>query len=280
MNSILCPVDFSGTSINALEFAAKIGEQHNSKIELLYVFNEKEFNKLLGEDLKSLSYKQLLAKAENRLDKLVENIRKESIPRGLVKADYEVSLGKLNEAIIDRAKTGKHQLIVMGTNGVSDIREAVVGSNTIQVIDKADCPVICVPNNAVYNGFRNIVYATDYQEEDKLAIQQVVAFATAYNSRIHILHVSHNDEIIEKAVYNDFIEELTSFIRYDKVSFEHKVVKSDVSRGIEEYMNEKNAELLVVLRKNRNFFENLVHRSITRKLSYLTDHPLLAVKLK
>ena len=40
---------------------------------------------------------------------------------------------------------------------------------------------------------------------------------------------------------------------YEKVSFEHKVVKSDISRGIEEYLNEKDGDLLVVLRKNRNF---------------------------
>lgn len=279
MNSILCPVDFSETSINALEFAVRIGEKNRSQLEILYVFNEREFNKLLGEDLQNLTYKQLLSKAESRLDLLKQKIESDSISKGLSSVSYSVSLGKLVETVVSTADDNKHQMIVMGTDGVSNVQEALFGSNTIKVMEKSNCPVLCVPCNAVYNEFKRVVYATDYQEEDKLAIQQVVAFATPYDSRIHILHVSHNDEIIEKAVYADFMDELTSFIRYDKVGFDHEVVASDISRGIENYLNQKDSDLLVVLYKNRNFFDKIFHKSITRKLSYLTDHPLLAVKL-
>ena len=45
--NILCPIDFSDTSLNALEYAVRIGEKHDAHLTMLYVFTEEEFNKKL-----------------------------------------------------------------------------------------------------------------------------------------------------------------------------------------------------------------------------------------
>jgi nucleotide-binding universal stress UspA family protein len=48
MKKILCPIDFSEVSLNALEFAVAIGEKENSDITLLNIFTPADFNKILN----------------------------------------------------------------------------------------------------------------------------------------------------------------------------------------------------------------------------------------
>lgn len=279
MNRILCPIDFSETSLNAVEFAARVGEKFNSAVTLLYVFNEIEFNKILKTESAGKSFKQLMALAERRLEGICNEVSKTTDGESLVSCDHTVQLGKLSDTIVDYADNNKYNFIVMGTNGVSDVREALVGSNTINVIDKANCPVLCVPREAGYSDFRKVVYATDFLEEDKNAIQHAISFAVGFNSRISVLHVSRSDEKVESEQYKDFIRDLQSFIQYEKIGFDNRIYEDDIPRTIENYLDTEDADLLILLRRNMSFFEKLFHKSVTRKLSYFTNYPILALKL-
>ena len=50
------------------------------------------------------------------------------------------------DAILDCAKEHGADLIVMGTHGHSAIRRAVLGSKTVEVIDRATVPVMVAPH--------------------------------------------------------------------------------------------------------------------------------------
>lgn len=278
MNKILCPIDFSTASLNALEFAVAIGEKNHSEIILLNIFTEADFNMILKHDGISSEYKELLKHAEDKLKSIRDEINKISQPQGLDNCTYQLKSGKVVDVLSDCAKEDKVDLIVVGTTGASGFDKRYIGSKAVSIVEHAKCNVLCVPENRDYNGINKIVYATDYQEEDKIAIQLQVLLAGQMNASVDILHISHHNDTIDKAIYEDYINEIKAFVSYDNLSFNRKVYHH-ISEGLEDYMKTTESDLLVLLYKKRDFFDDIFHHSLTKHLSNFSDFPFMVMKL-
>lgn len=275
MNKILCPLDFSETSLNAIEFAVEIGKKFHSTITLFHVFTESDFNKVVGREHAGKSFKELLGVATNKLKTITDEINERCKPEGIDHCEYRIELGELIDAL-STAVTGDHyDLVVMGTTGISKTNGIFFGSNTEEVIDKVKEPILCVPAEANFKSFNKLVYASDFIKEDKIAIQEVISFATMFDSRIGVLHINQNDS---SSGYDEFVKELKSFIQYNKISFINKNFRDEVGLGIQEYMDEENSDLLVVFKQQRGFVEGIFHKSLTKTLSHSSDKPLLILK--
>ncbi|MTI20035.1 universal stress protein [Fulvivirga sp. RKSG066] len=273
MNKIICPVDFSATSLNAIEYAAEIGVKFHSHITLLHVFTEQDFNKIVEEETVGKSFKELTAMASKKLKRLADQVNENYKD---VTCSSQLELGDLYGKLKDIISENHFDLLVMGTTGVSKVSGVFFGSNTQEVIREVKIPVLCVPQEASFKGFNKIVYASDFMKQDKVAIQEVISFATTFNARISVLHINLSDSDKE---YNAFVEDLKSFIQYSKINFVNKKFKDDIGLGIQEYMDEENSDMLVVFRKHRSFVESIFHKSLTKTLSYSTDKPLFVLKL-
>ena len=278
MEKILCPIDFSDTSLNALEFAAAIGERNHSQITLLNIFTESDLDKILDSDQVGKAYNQLLSMTEGKLRSIAGAIKSEGVPKGLVGCKYALKSGKTLEVIKDFVKEGKFDMIVVGTTGLSNHESPQIGSRAVKIIEATRCDVVCVPATATFKGIDRIVYATDYQEEDKIAIQQVIAFAALADAHIEVLHISHKNSTIDQAIFEDYKREMSSFAAYEKLTFGRQIF-SHVAQGLDEYMKSTNSDLLVLLDKKRNFFENLYATSLTHNLSHFMDYPFWILKL-
>lgn len=275
MNKILCPVDFSSTSLNAIEFAVEIGKKFHSHITLLHVFTEKDFNKAIGNESKGKSFKELLALANSKLKALTDSINEQAKPEGIDFCDYYIEMGDLVDKIQETANAENYRLIVMGTTGVSKTNGVFFGSNTEDVIDEVKKPILCIPSTANFTKFKKIVYGSDFLEEDRIAIQEVISFATMFDARINVLHVNLGNSDKE---YKEFTEELKSFIQYNKISFYNKDY-DDIGKGLVSYVKEEDADLLVAFKRKRGLVETIFSKSFTKILSHSSDKPLLVLKL-
>lgn len=276
MNKILCPVDFSDAAINALEFAAAIARKYRSKLTLINVFTESDFNRLVGAEAVGKSFKELMAMASSRLAALSKVIS-ESQEGAPIECNHRIELGELTDQLRTLVKEERYDYIVMGTRGISRTNGIYFGSQTEEVIEKVNAPILCIPESATFNGFKNLVYASDYAEEDKVAIQDVISFATFFDSRISVLHINQDDGDNQ---YKLYVEELKSFIQYSKIDFVNKEFKGAVGSGINEYIQMEKADLLVVYKQHRNFVSSFFHKSLTKTLAFSTDKPLLVLKLE
>lgn len=277
MKKILCPIDFSEVSLNALEFAVAIGEKEKSKITLLNIFTPSDFNKILDTEHIKKKYEELQEIAEAKLKAISEEIMLIS-KKKLQSCDYMLKSGKIVDVLTGIAEEEKFDLIVMGTTGHSAYERKYLGGKAKSIIEESSCTVMCVPENASYRGIKNIVYATDYQEEDKLAIQYINEIASDLKAGVTVLHVSHHNDAIDKAMYEEFKSELENFMHGQQVVFD-RVVFHNIAEGLDKYMKSENADLLVLLNKKLNFFESLFHRSLTDHLDKFTDYPLMIQKL-
>lgn len=277
MNKILCPIDFSEVSLNAIEFAAKLADAHHARLVLLNVFTEEDFNQILDTDTINKDYNEKLNLAEKKLKSLSEEINSSEKKNGLMGCTYIFRTGKLTEKVFEVAREEKADLIVVGTTGLTGLTEKYVGSKTLRIIEDAPCSVLVVPQDQAFHKIKRIVYATDYQEEDKIAIQQAINLATVLDASLNVLHISHSESDINNAIYNDFVEEIKSFANYKKLRV-HREVFSSTTQGIKEYVHRENVDLLALLSKKRNFFENLFHHSVTKDLYAFSDFPFMVIK--
>jgi len=278
MKKLLCPIDFSEVSLNALEFAVAIGEKENSAMMLLNIFTRSDFNKILKSENLNEEYEELLEIAESKLAAISTEILKESKKNGLQSCEYVLKSGKIVDVLGGLAEKEKYDLIVMGTTGHSAYEKKYLGGKAEKIIEHTHCSVLCIPENSNFHGISNIVYATDYQEEDKLAIQQLISFADVIDAKLEVLHVSHHDDVIDKAIFEEFKAELVRFVKNKDVLF-NRVVFKQVAQGLNDYMKDEKADLLVLLNKKRNFLKSLFHKSLTQHLNKFTDYPLMILKL-
>jgi nucleotide-binding universal stress UspA family protein len=280
MKQILVPIDFSEASLNALEYAVKIGASQKSVITLLHVFTEYEYNRILyqGDDINQ-RFDAAKAKVQEKLTALASEAMASKKAAGVAGIEAVVKSGDLIGSIADFVKEEKQNLVIMGTTGVNDVLEQYVGSNTERVIEEVQCPVICVPQGAAIKSVNKVVYASDYSEEDKIAINFLIAFAQPFNAEVHVVHVTDEDNLIEKAEYEDFKEEMNAFIDYPSVQYHLEVLEEDTEVAINSFMIREEGSLLMLLRKHQSFFTRLFTKSITKRMSYFTDYPLLVMKM-
>ncbi len=283
MNRILCPVDFSESSLNAVEFAAKLGATHKASLTLIHVFTEDEFEAALSSQKLPEHYRKsdidnMVGHAEDMLQQLTEEVFRMQKRHGLSKCNYHFTSGPLNQQIVDYAKEHQYSMIVMGTSGVKDIFEEYIGSNTVKTITRASCPVLCVPTTARYRIPKKIMYATDYQEEDMEALTRLALLAEPFKAELHVVHLCQNKNLHEQAAYQDFQKKIEEVIPDASLQFEEVVSKDDIAQGIDRYAIRQKMDMVALLYHRRNLFERLFEGSTVKDISYFATYPVLVYR--
>jgi nucleotide-binding universal stress UspA family protein len=273
MLNILVPTDFSPLSKVAIQYAIRIANQLNGVVTLLHVITISQpvrvsmHEKLreLDEDMLRRSEKDLEKLAYSAMDKLTtDRPIQYSVVRG---SDFSAELMKE----CTRLRT---HIVVMGTNGASGLKKAMVGSNTTSVIQISDLPVLAVPDKAKFRGFKDIIYACDLKNPEK-ELKILSTYASRFASTIHLVHVASNGDHVD-----DLEEKLADVIKKSKVKNVCGVVlvDHDVEGAIEQYISVNKADLLAMFTHKVSFYEKLFDRSMTRKVAFHSLVPLLAFK--
>lgn len=273
--TILCPVDFSDCALNALEYAAKIGEKYHAKLVVFHVLNKQDYQKLAPLDLNGTHQEEFV---RNKLASLQVAVALESLSKGLLSCEVMISEGPIVQKTLEFSEKINANLIVVGTEGLNDFKEQVFGSRSSRMVLQSDRDILVVPRKVFFKRPRKLVYASDYVEEDKLAIQKVVEFATFFKSEIDIVHVSSRSRVIDKALHKSMLEELVPFVKYDLVNFVLKSFRDDIALGLENYLQLAKGDMLVTLSKNKDFFDQLFSKNLSRKMSYFITKPLWVIK--
>lgn len=136
---ILCPVDFSESSLAALEYARSLAEEGSADLMVLHVFEWVE-EPLTTRPIAMPEYRQALEhEVRERLDALVANHPSDGRPP-IARLGY----GKAHREIVGVALEERCDLIVIGVHGRNPVDLALFGSTTNQVIRRAICPVLTV----------------------------------------------------------------------------------------------------------------------------------------
>jgi nucleotide-binding universal stress UspA family protein len=182
---ILCPVDFSDTSRHAIEHALAVARWCKASITALYVSN-------LTSGLPGLpppedgALQAVVARLHSELVSQFEGVRTAGI-----NVDVVVDVGQPAATILERARLGRSDLIVMGTHGASGFEHLLLGSVTEKVLRRAPCPVLTVPPRAQATSqlpFKRLLCAIDFSDSSLRGLELAHALAKECGARLILLH--------------------------------------------------------------------------------------------
>ena len=139
---ILCPVDYSDSSFNALKYAIEMTIKDSAVLCLMHVADGpvSDYGGLKFETEFS-SDSETIASMEK---KLRNNIPQEI--RHLIKVETLIAVCTPADIILKVARDKKPDLIIMGTHGQTGITPKIRSGVTESVVRNAPCPVLCIRN--------------------------------------------------------------------------------------------------------------------------------------
>lgn len=139
--AIVCAIDFSPASLDALDYALLLAEESGKRIILLHVFDWDE-DRLLPEQFERATHDIREEHRQATLKRLRDMVSEEE--RLWCQCQELTATGRPHEQIVQVAAEEGADLIVMGAHGrrVADL--LLFGSTTNQVVRHATCPVLTV----------------------------------------------------------------------------------------------------------------------------------------
>jgi nucleotide-binding universal stress UspA family protein len=136
---ILCPVDFSDASHEALLAAVRLAREFDATLTILHVYSlpvvavpEMSLNPAI--------YDQILKSAEEGLARWT----REASQLGAHRVDSAKLEGVPWDVIVKVAREGGADVVILGTHGRTGLRHALLGSVAERVVRHAPCPVLVV----------------------------------------------------------------------------------------------------------------------------------------
>lgn len=273
MVNILVPTDFSPLSKFALKYAIKIANTLDGNVTVLHVITMTgALRTSMRKRIRSSGYNLRKAEEED-LETLIKTLSEQY--KTLKPIKYHVVRGSyFATTLMKEARRLRSGLVVMGTRGASGLTKTVFGSNTASVLEVSHVPVLAVPEQAEFKGFRNVVYASDLRNlEEELKI--LILYIEKFGSTIHLLHIvppggdiGDTEAVIEKVIAKFSYKNIVTLV----------LVDNDIDSALDQYVEVSKADVLAMFTHELSFFEKVFDKSMTRKMAFHSRIPLLAFR--
>jgi len=268
MKTVLMLTNFSEASRKAIIGYMKIHSQlkSDSKFGLLNVHSTPKTgqSQLLKIDdiLEQYSLQDL--KREKHLIDQIDGLDKLDIDLISGKGDLVKVINQLNEKRpID--------LIVLGSKGSNNLKQLILGSNTDRVVRLSKCPVLVIPENIDFKAPTKIVFATDLKDcRFEKHFERLTKIIRFFGSELLILNVYK-----ETKPDGQLFEELMDIHLKDIPHTFHFIQNNDPAKGINNFITEKQADMLALIERPGNLLVKLFHHSVTNQLALSAEMPLL-----
>lgn len=289
LNKILIPVDFSVASENAMRFGWELARVFNASIDVVHAM-EGVFE---GNSLAPSGFlEHEIKRTQDTLQDFVADMFQQYFPNekpvppipagpgemvnqdSLYKIQAKVEFG-FPEVVLEKL-TQHYDLLILGTSGKSALATQLIGSVSLELCREAHCPVLLIPPGSLFTGFKNILYASNFESNDPEKVKQVVAFSKKFDAQLHFVHVGkvqERGEKLERALF----EVNYKYSDPEKPFIFQKMIGDDVTEKLHEYAFYHKTDLFVFVTPRRGFWQNLVHRSKTRDMLLNTHTPVLVV---
>jgi nucleotide-binding universal stress UspA family protein len=265
MKRILHATDYSENSISALKYAFNLSKKLNASLFVIHVFDSLPFG--------------LDEKTDNRHLMILADFCKKHYDGNIDELDisFDVIEDKsIVNAILKKANNLNASLIISGTKSEKVLNELLSANKAKQLIEKASCPVLTVPKQEGDNTLKTIVYASDFEENDISAIYDLVNIARPFDAKIKIVHVASKKDDSEIEKMDWFTDLLNDKVKYDNIDVEI-VYSVDVFEALKTYLENKNADMVTMLKRNSKGIMNMIfHIDLVKKMETLGNIPLMS----
>jgi nucleotide-binding universal stress UspA family protein len=278
MNTIILPTDFSDNSINALKYGLEIARITKADVVFFHVNHVPVIapNTPVGVYDTLITYDE--EKQMHALEELRDSLFAElGINHSEISSRCLLKLGFAVDEIINVSEEENAGLVVLGTEGASGFKKIFLGSNASGVIKKTPCPVLSIPQDCTFKPIKKIALATDFHHiEDKNILSPLLEIAILFGAEIIILHVKKEKDSVPEFSQTAEGFEMKEFLQSAPVSF-HVIENKDVVNAIEQFLKEKQIDILAMLPHKQTFWESLFSKSFTEEIALDAVGPLLTL---
>lgn len=278
MKKILVPCDFSPVAEKAFEFALNHASKSNGIVVLYHVYIPVRSTFMSTYAKRSLYNAKMEKIALERLQLLKIKLAGECCDTPV---QTIVGCSPITDSILNFAEQNSIDLIVMGTMGANGIKKVILGSIASRIAEESQIPVLLIPENFEWKEPERIVFATNYDSSDLKAINLSIELAKVYKSRVILVHVfkpTSNNPIEDNQMmaFKTGAENMQKSFSDFTLRF-CAIRTTAVGKTLRHLNREISFDILVMLRRNKNFLQRFFMKSFTKALSYGTKFPLLIV---
>jgi nucleotide-binding universal stress UspA family protein len=184
IKNVLFATDFSPTATAALPFAAQIARSFGAKLFAVHAKTPENY---------ALPTTEVWPPAHTGIDEIE---LKQTLSNRFADGNSEIVIreGDVCDVIETLADEKEADLIVVGSSGRGGLGRFILGSAAEGILRRATCPVLTVgphspsePSREIK--FREIVYATNFDDGAESAAAYAVALAQEFQAHLTLLHV-------------------------------------------------------------------------------------------
>jgi nucleotide-binding universal stress UspA family protein len=284
MLKILVPVDLTDNNYKTIHYVLSLSNAvPEARILLIHCFqdylaeaNNSDFTLPSEQTASEAITEQVLnrneAEAEELLDELynyVKSINKKQHTH----IERVLMFGMPEDLIPEEAERFKPDLIVMGTKGEASLSRNFFGTITTSIAKKAEVPVLTIPETYTGTNISRVLYATDFDKTDAMALHKLQQLLQPYNPAIVCAHVADDDSPANhqklETLQQQLQQKATGNLRYILLQ------SNDVATALQTFVIDQHIDLLALTTRSRSLLENLFHPSLAKKLVLDSQVPLL-----
>jgi nucleotide-binding universal stress UspA family protein len=273
MKTIIAPTDFTEVTNNAVHYAADLACVTGTDLLIVHTVQPPfSYNEVPVPDL---TVRELHEAASARMEKLHQEIATKL--DGCTDIHTDVRDGDMLTEIGKVCSMYDTYAVVLGTENKSGLEQFLFGNNTIDAIRELSWPLIVVPPAAKFASIRKVGLACDLLKvNDTIPQKEIADVIRAFNAELHILHVSDagGDKFSPQKL--DESARLLTML-YDLKPVYHLIENKDIEKGISEFAEKNQLDILITIPRSRKFPAGIFHHSHTKDLVLHSHIPVMSI---
>jgi len=276
MKTILIPTDFSANAWNTISFAMQFLEAERCTFYFLHTYTPAFYRMdyvLGGPEFSAIPDKGVDASLSG-LEKTLEAVKEQF---GNPKHIYETisAFNVLTDEISELIETKDIDLIVMGTQGASGVKEIFLGTNTVHVIRKATIPILVIPSGHGFTPVKKMLFTADYWSKyHRNELYTAIEIAKMCDAEITVLHIKEEYELTKVQQDNK------AYLRLCLAQVKHEFKEERgtfMPDAVNEYVENHPFDLLVMMNRKHSFFERMLTRQNVDQVGFHVQVPFLVI---
>jgi len=217
--------------------------------------------------------------AETRFDTFLDQKYLEGITVTQLVKNYKI-FSEINDVVHEN----NVDLVVMGSHGVSGLREEVfIGSNTEKVVRTCDIPVLVIKNPVDNFELDKVVFACDFKIENLRAYHNAMHIFDSFGASVDLLYVNLPGERFKSSgqieeIVKEFLFKADegNLDRFNDVVYYYDYT---VENGIFNYSNKIDADLIAIPTHGRRGLAHFFSGSIGEDVANHANRPVMTFRI-
>ncbi len=242
MQPIVVAVDFSKTSVHALEYSIPLASKLKSDIIMVWVDKVTTTESIYFD-----TSNENRNEAKKRFEEIIRHYQKQVSKD--IKLEYKLRKGKVYHELDGLARTINALMIVAGAHGISGFEEFWIGSNAFKIVTSSTCPVITVRHD--FNEGKNIdkiLVPIDSSSETLQKLPFIAKLAGVFGSEVHLIATHYSQLRSVQRIADNLADQAAKYLEKHRVKLiKDKIISNDITKMTIDYALNIGADLISIM---------------------------------